>query len=483
MQRRELLRLLALGSAGGYFLPSQLLAQNSFFSVEEMELLATEFGPDFKWGTATAAYQIEGAHNKDGKGKSIWDTFTHREGKIKNNENGDVACDFYHRYPVDLNILKALNMNVFRFSIAWSRVLPDGVGKVNEKGIEFYHNVINECLRLGIYPWITLYHWDLPQALEDKGGWTNREVVNWFSEYADLVTKTYGDKVKNWMVLNEPAAFTGLGYLIGYHAPGKRGFKNFLPAVHHTALCQAEGGRIIRRNVPNAHVGSTFSCSYVMPFRSEEKDQKAMKRWDVLLNRLFIEPVLGMGYPSSDWPILKHIEKYVQPGDMEKLKFDFDFVGLQNYTRELVKQNALIPIMKGLEVPPKKRGVEEMTEMGWEVYPEGIYQLIKKFAAYPNLPKIYITENGAAFPDVVDGETVNDVKRIDFFKRYLKQVLRAKKEGIDIGGYFVWSLTDNFEWSEGFRPRFGLVHIDFTTQKRTVKDSGWWFREFIARGK
>jgi beta-glucosidase len=222
-------------------------------------------------------------------------------------------------------------MKVFRFSASWSRVLPNGTGAVNQKGIDFYHKVIDACLENGIEPWMTIYHWDLPQALQEKGGWVNRDVIQWFSEYAELLTKNFGSKVKNWMVLNEPMSFTALGYLIGYHAPGKRGFKNFLPAVHHTAYCQAEGARIIRKNVPDAQIGTTFSCSYVEPWKDEKRDGKAMERWDVLLNRLFIEPALGMGYPDESLPVLKKMKKYIHEGDMEKLKFDFACTSSNNH--------------------------------------------------------------------------------------------------------------------------------------------------------
>jgi len=477
MERRKILRLFLVSTVASVIAPKLAFGQIPF--VEKLDFSSLDFGSDFKWGVATAAYQIEGAHNLDGKSASIWDTFSHKKGNIKTGENGDIACDFYHSYEQDLDLLKSLNMTVFRFSIAWSRVLPNGVGEPNQKGIDFYHKVIDACLSRGLEPWVTLYHWDLPQVLQDKGGWMNREAVDWFSAYTELVTKTFGEKVKNWMVFNEPSAFTALGYLIGYHAPGLKGFKHYLPTVHHVCLCQAEGGRIIRKNVKNANIGTTFSCSHVDYFKSEKRDGKAAERWDVLLNRLFIEPALGMGYPTESFPILRKLEKYILSGDIEKLKFDFDFIGVQNYTREVVKKVGVIPIMKGLEVKPSKRGANEVTEMGWEVYPEGIYQIIKQFAAYPGVKKIFVTENGCAFPDEVKDGKVNDLKRIDYYQRYLKQVLRAKQEGVNIGGYFSWTLLDNFEWSEGYKPRFGLVYVDFKTQKRIVKESGLWFKEFL----
>jgi len=475
MNRRELIKTLGT-TAAGVALLSKLNAMGYFAS---SELTKAAFGDDFLWGVATAAYQIEGAHNADGKGPSVWDTFSHGKKNIKTGETGDVSCDFYHSYAQDIDFIRQMNMQVFRFSTAWSRVLPQGTGAVNQKGLDFYHRVIDTCLEKGVQPWITLYHWDIPQALEDKGGWTNRDVIGWFSEYVDLMSRTYGDKVKNWMVLNEPLAFTALGYLLGIHAPGKKGFKNFIPAAHHTTLCQAEGGRIIRRNVNNANVGTTFSCSAIQPFKPKKVHVKSVVRWDAMVNRLFIEPAVGLGYPIKALPAIKKVEKYMLPNDEDSMKFDFDFIGVQNYTREIVRGNGIIPYMKGLEVPARKRQVET-TEMGWEIYPEGIYEVLKKFAAYPNVKKLYVTENGCAFPDAVENGRVHDAKRVQFFKDYLAQVLRAKNEGVNVHGYFVWSLMDNFEWAEGYKTRFGLVHVDFKTQQRILKDSGLWFKELLG---
>ena len=335
--------------------------------------------------------------------------------------------------------------------------------------------MIDTCLHLGIEPWAMLYHWDLPQKLEDKGGWTNRDMVGWFSEYSDLCTRRFGDRIKHWMVLNEPAGFTTLGYLAGVHAPDRTGVGKFLSTVHHTCLCQSEGGRIIRRNVKNSHVGTTFSCSHIEPYKLTERYQRSAKRLDVVLNRLFIEPSLGMGYPSDDLPLLKKIEKHIQPGDMEKLSFDFDFIGLQNYFRVVTKPS-LIPYIWANRVKPDDHA--EVTEMGWEVAPEGMYHIIKQFAKYP-VKEIIITENGAAFPDQLANGRIHDPQRIRFYKQYLQNILKAKYEGVNVKGYFAWTFIDNFEWAEGNRPRFGLVYNDFETQKRTVKDSGFWFREFL----
>ena len=443
--------------------------------VSDPEFTKSDFGDDFYWGVATAAYQIEGAWDVDGKGESVWDRFTSKPRHVKDKTNGNEAIDFYNRYNGDLKLLKELNFKNFRFSFSWARILPDGTGKVNGKGIDFYNRMIDSCLELGIEPWAMLYHWDLPQKLDDRGGWTNRDIVSWFSEFADLSTQRFGDRIRHWMVLNEPAGFTTLGYLSGMHAPNRSSVNKFLASVHHACLCQAEGGRIIRNNVKNSHVGTTFSCSATEPHKPKESHQLASRRLDVMLNRLFIEPSLGMGYPHQELPFLQKIEKYILPGDDEKLKFEFDFIGIQNYFR-VISKPSLIPYIWANRVKPK--GQPEMTEMGWEVNSEGIYNIIRQYAKYP-IKEIIVTENGAAFPDqLIDGK-VHDAQRINFYKRYLQNVLKAKNEGANVTGYFAWTFIDNFEWAEGIRPRFGIVHNDFKTQERTVKDSGLWFKEFL----
>lgn len=436
------------------------------------------FGTDFKWGVTVAAYQIEGAHDVDGKGLSIWDTFTQQKGKIKNGHHGNIACDFYNQYQTDISLVKALNIPNFRFSISWSRILPDGTGKINQAGIAYYNRLIDYCLSVGVTPWVTLYHWDLPHNLELKGGWTNREIVKWFEEFAAICAKNFGDRVKNWIVMNEPVVFTGAGYFLGLHAPGKRGMKNFLPAVLYTTLAIAAGGRILRKYCENANIGTTFSCSHVEPYRNIERDFKAVKRIDALLNRLYIEPLLGLGFPEKELPVLKGIKKIMQVNDDEDMVFDFDFIGIQNYTREIVKNSWLMPYVSASLIKAEKRKVP-LTTMGWEVYPEAMYHMIKKFSEYPQIKKLLITENGAAFSDeLVNGE-VKDVEREQYIKENLKQILRAKADGYEVGGYFVWTLTDNFEWAEGYHPRFGLIYVDFETLKRTIKNSGKWFREFL----
>jgi beta-glucosidase len=438
-----------------------------------------DFGPDFKWGVSVAAYQIEGAHQKDGKGLSIWDVFTNTKGKIKDNQNGNVTADFYHRYQEDIDLIKHLNIPNFRFSISWSRILPNGTGQINQEGINYYSKVIDYCLALGIEPWVTLYHWDLPHALQLKGGWCNREVVKWFEEFVNICALNFGDRVKNWMVMNEPVVFTGAGYFLGLHAPGKKGIKNFLPAIHYVTLSIVAGAKILRKLVDGANIGVTFSCSHLEPHRNLPRDIKAVKRVNALLNRLFIEPVLGLGYPDVDLPILKGIKKYTKPEDAANLSFDFDFIGIQNYTREIIKNSWLIPYVNATLVKAEKRKVK-LTEMKWEVYPKAMYQMIEQFNQYPQIRKLLITENGAAFADeLVDGK-IKDADRTQYIQDNLRQILRAKKDGYQVDGYFVWTLTDNFEWAEGYHPRFGLIHINFETQERIIKDSGHWYQQFLA---
>lgn len=450
----------------------------NFSKEEQGQLKAEYFGEDFIWGVSTAAYQIEGAHDINDNSKSIWDKFSSKKGNIYQNQNGNIACDFYNKYKEDILLMKSMKIKNFRFSLSWTRLLPNGIGKPSEEGLKFYNDLINFCLQNDITPWVTIYHWDLPQVLEEKGGWTNREILEWFREYTILCAKSFGDRVKDWMVLNEPMVFTGAGYFLGVHAPGRKGLRHFLPAVHHAVLCQAIGGRVLRDLVSNANIGTTFSCSQISPFSKKKKDVLAAKKADAMLNRLFIEPSLGMGYPIQDVTVLKKIEKYCRPEDKENSVFDFDFIGVQNYTREIVKHSYFVPYLKGKIVKATKRHVKT-TLMDWEIYPPSIYKMIAQFNAYPKVKKVIVTENGAAFNDVVVDSNIEDVERTAYLEDYLREVKKAKDNGLNVEGYFVWTFTDNFEWAEGFYPRFGLVHVDFKTQKRTIKNSGYWYSRLI----
>lgn len=440
---------------------------------------ASDFGEKFTWGVSSSAYQTEGAYLDDGKGLSIWDVFTGGQSdKIKFNQNAQITCDFYNRYIQDLILMDFMNIRNFRFSIAWSRILPQGIGQLNTKGIDFYNRLIDFALECNIQPWVTLYHWDLPQALQEKGGWANREILNWFTDYTETCIKYFGDRVKNWMVLNEPIVFTGAGHFLGIHAPGKKGLSNFLPAVHHATLCQSLGAQIIKYYQPLANVGTTFSLTDIQAADASIQNVEAAKRTDALINRLFIEPLIGLGYPWQDLPILKQLEKYMHPKDEQLMRFDFDFIGVQNYTREVVRHTHLIPYLNARTVLPKEREVP-MTNMNWEIYPKGMYRILKKLHSYNAFKNFIITENGAAFSDHLDEGKIVDNDRIRFIESYLEHVLKAKQEGVPVNGYFVWSFTDNFEWAEGFRQRFGLVYIDYPTQKRIIKKSGYWYQEFL----
>ncbi|TSJ39288.1 beta-glucosidase [Mucilaginibacter corticis] len=447
-------------------------------NIQDTPLNKQLFGEDFIWGVSTAAVQIEGAHDTDGKGESIWDVFSAQKGKILKGHHHYVATDFYNRYQDDIDLIKQLNIPNFRFSIAWARILPDGTGKINQAGIDYYNRVVDYCLEQGVEPWLTLYHWDLPHKLEQQGGWTNRAIVNWFSEYVTVCANAFGDRVKHWMVMNEPAVFTGAGYFFGIHAPGRTGIKSFLPAIHHAVLCMAAGGRKLREILPNAIIGTTFSCSHIEPYSDGPRDVAAAVRVDALLNRLFIEPVLGLGYPL-ELTVLSGMEKYILPGDMDGVRFDFDFIGLQNYTREIVKYSFFTPYIHASLVKAEKRKVAT-TAMGWEVYPASIYHILKKYNQYPQIKKIYLTESGAAFADEVIDQKVDDPKRVAYLQEYLGQVLEAKNEGCKVDGYFIWTLTDNFEWAEGYNPRFGIIYVDFETQQRIVKSSGLWYAALLS---
>ena len=452
----------------------------------------TDFGEGFTWGVATASYQIEGAWDSDGKGPSIWDTFTHSKvlglrSPIRDRSNGDVACDFYHRYREDVALTAELGFDAKRFSLSWPRVLPEGTGRVNQAGLDFYSRVVDECLERGVDPWITLYHWDLPQALQDRGGWTNRDVVDWFAEYVGVVADALGDRVRNWMVFNEPLSFVMLGQLLGAHAPGARGLRSFHSSLHHVNLAQAAAARVLRDRSPGAAVGTTHYLTDIRPTGTTAAHHLAARSADALLNRSFIEPNLGLGYPVEDCRFLAGVEKHHRTGDDRALLVDWDFLGVQYYTR--LKAPPL-PVPGLWTIPMFGRDVRnyDVTATGWEVQPEGLHAVIMRMHSYGRFPRLVVTENGAAYPDRLLGDpadptstpAVHDARRIHFYELHLAEVLRAQRDGAPVDGYFAWSLMDNFEWAEGYGPRFGLVYVDYPTQRRIVKDSGRWFQRLLT---
>jgi beta-glucosidase len=476
MKRRAWIKKTGLAGAG-LFLSKYLKGRFIPRLFTGTDFVKADFGPGFLWGVAASAYQTEGAWNLDGKSESNWDHFSRIPGKIERGENADIAADFYHHYAEDIDLIKSMNFNVFRFSLSWPRILPEGTGTINPKGLDFYHKVIDKCLSVGIEPWVTIYHWDMPEVLEAQGGWANRKIIDWFSEYTDVVTKEFGSKVKNWMVMNEQLSFTGNGYMEGVFAPGRKSLKAFMKSVHYSVLANAEGGRIIRRNIPDANIGTTFANTWVEPIDDKEKNIKAAARMDAIMNRLFIEPCLGLGYPEKTVPILKKMRSLYEEGDEARMVFDFDFIGVQYYFRTIAKKS-IMPGMRAKEIPASKRGVPA-NEMEGEIYPEGLYQILKKYSLYQGVKNLIVTENGTCVPDILDNVRVHDSKRIEYFEDHLAAVLKAKRDGINVNGYFVWSPTDNFEWDKGYRTRFGLIYVDFHTLDRYIKDSGLWFREFL----
>lgn len=443
------------------------------------ELQRNDFGAGFTWGVASASYQIEGSPTAEGKGPSIWDTFSHRPRKVADGSTGDVACDFYNRYPADLALTRDLGFGATRLSVSWPRVLPSGTGAVNRAGLDFYSRVVDECLALGLEPWLTLYHWDLPQALQDKGGWANRDVLGWFEEYTAVVADALGDRVKRWMIFNEPLSFTVVGHLVGVHAPGIRNPLKFLAAVHHVNLCQGVGAAVLRNSVPDAVVGTTQYLAPVMATGTSALHERARRSGDAFVNRMFLEPNLGLGYPDADCPLLRGIRRFQRDGDDEALQVEWDFLGVQYYTRLKVPPLP-IPFLWTAPIFGRDWRNFEITSTGWEVRPDGLYDTLARVHAYGRFGSIVVTENGAAFPDTVVDGRCPDPRRTAFYRAHLAEVRRAVRDGVPVDGYFCWTLTDNFEWAEGMRARFGLVHLDFETQERTVKDSGRFFVKFLG---
>lgn len=432
----------------------------------------SDFGDDFVWGVSSSAPQTEGSPFYGGRTASIWDEFHQK----KWNKNLD-SCNFYELYEQDIDLLASIGVTNFRISMSWSRILPKGSGMINSSGIDFYDRLTDYMLSKGITPWITLYHWDLPQALEEHGGWTNRETYEKFCEFAGSSVRALGHKIQNWMVLNEPMVFAGAGYFLGLHAPGKRGLKNFIPSLHHIALAQGEGARAVRAELSSANLGTTHSYTWFKPNDTQLAHAQAAHRANTLINKLFPSLAAGLGYPFETLPFLEKLTPFIKPGDDEKLIYPFDFWGLQVYTRFRVRHNVWIPYLKASIVPLKDK--TSLTATGWEIYPDCITKACEDICSIPGSPKIYITENGVALNDTPVENRVHDEVRIKYLKDHIFKTLLLKKRGLPIHGYFIWSATDNFEWAHGYKPRFGLIYIDYKSHQRIIKDSALWFRDFL----
>jgi beta-glucosidase len=442
-----------------------------------------EFPPGFVWGTATSSYQIEGAWDEDGKGESIWDRFAADPANIADRRDGKIACDHYHRYRDDLDLMASMRLPAYRFSLAWPRIVPDGNGAINEAGLSFYDRLVDGMLERGIRPFATLFHWDLPSALQDQGGWTNRATVDAFVRFADIAARRLGDRVKDWMTHNEPWVVAFVGHLWGVHAPGQRDLGVALSTAHGILVSHGGAVAAIRAAHPDARVGIVHNLDWVEPATDRAEDIAAAARHDGAFNRWFLDPVFGRGYPEDLLAWYGARAPAVAPGDLETIAAPLDFLGINYYTRRVIAHD---PSASGRGAMLAARQVywpfaprAEFDE--WEIAPEGLYRLLLRVQRDYRPPAMYITENGTSWPDEPgpDG-AVHDLLRLRYLARHTAAVRQAIADGADVRGYFAWSLLDNFEWGFGFTKRFGLVHVNYATQRRTVKDSGRWYAQLAA---
>jgi beta-glucosidase len=426
------------------------------------------------WGAATASYQVEGAVAADGRGESIWDRFARTPGAIADGSDGRVACDHFHRYREDVALMRELGLDAYRFSIAWPRVVPGGDGPVNAAGLDFYDRLVDCLLEHGIEPVATLYHWDLPQALEDRGGWPVRSTVDAFTAYAEAVCARLGDRVSTWITQNEPWVISWLGYGLGEHAPGRRSTRDAVAAGHHVLLAHGRALEVLRRDAPAARAGVTIDLVDVQPLGEDDADAARME--DGTRNRWFLDPVLRGSYPEDVLAVLDGLGPPVEDGDLRCISAPLDFLGVNYYTRAVVRADTAT----GRPTVVELDGVER-TSMGWEVYPEGLRRVLVRLHDEYAPPPLMVTENGAAALDVWGpGGRFADASRVAYLRRHVDAVGQAIADGVDVSGYFVWSLLDNFEWAYGYTQRFGLVHVDYDTLERTPKDSFRWYRDHIA---
>ena len=444
--------------------------------MEESSML--KFPDGFLWGTATAAYQIEGAYAADGKGPSIWDTFSHLPGTIERDENGDVACDHYHRYREDVALMAELGLQRLPLLGVVAARHPRRHRAANQAGLDFYSRLVDELLARQIRPFITLYHWDLPQAMEDRGGWGARDTAAAFGDYAALMGRTLGDRVKDWITLNEPLASTTAGYIFGIHPPGKRDPQLAFQVSHHLESGARPCGPRPARDRARSHVGITEVSMPVYPATDSEADRQAAQRYDGVVNRWYWDPPLRGSYPADIIERLGPLAPTIADGDLALVSPPIDFLGHNSYSRAVVKDDPSSLLMGATPVPQDDK---PKTEMGWEVYPDHLYDALTRITRDYNAPDIYITENGAAYVDAVVNGAVNDPQRVDYLRTHLAAAHRAIQDGVKLRGYFCWSLLDNFEWSFGYSKRFGIVYVDYPTQQRIVKASGRFFGEVARR--
>lgn len=455
--------------------------------------LMTQFPEQFIWGAATASYQIEGGVDEGGRGVSIWDTFSHTPGRVANGDTGDVAIDHYHRVEEDLRLAADLGLDAYRFSIAWPRIQPEGRGAANPQGLDFYNRMIDMLLEHGITPFPTLYHWDLPQPLEDAGGWPARDTAGRFTDYAEMVHRALGDRVEHWTTLNEPFVSSMIGYGSGRHAPGRTDPADALRAAHHLLLGHGMAAQAIRANSSAARVGIVLNLSPARladPEREDPADVDAVRRVDLVANRLFLDPLL-LGDHNTELSALftdHGADDVVRDTDLGVTAQPLDYLGVNYYRPHFISAGA------GGQTPdPGAAGFigardvqthapEPHTDMGWPIEPDGLTEMLLRLdRSYPAVP-LFVTENGAAYDDPVEADGVHDTRRVDYLERHIAAVSQAIDAGADVRGYFAWSLFDNFEWAEGYAKRFGLVHVDYDTQQRTPKDSFAWYQSVIARG-
>jgi beta-glucosidase len=437
---------------------------------------------DFVWGVSTSSFQIEGATREDGRGDSIWDVRCRTPGKIANGDTGDIACDHYHRYREDIALMKALGIDAYRFSTAWPRILPEGGGAPNEKGLDFYDRVIDATLDAGIEPWLCLYHWDLPQALQDREGWANRDSAGWFADYAAVAARRYGDRVKRWATFNEFSVFTLFGYAIDWGAPGVTDRDRHLRAIHHVNLAHGAGVDVIRALVPGASIGAVHNVAPIMPEKDTYADRSAAADLDEHWNRAFPDPQLRASYPPH---LARAIEPYVMAGDMARICRPIDWFGLNHYGPIFAKADANAIYGFAWGAPPENA---PKSDIGWPIFPRMFTEILVDLTRRYRLP-IYVTENGCGGGADSPGEKpdsrdhVEDSHRLSYLKQYVAALEEAMARGADVHGYFVWSLLDNFEWGSGYSQRFGLVHVDFGSQRRTPKSSYHWYAKRIREAR